>query len=243
MSEEERNDLIRMIQILDNTPTHEGMIEYMKKVIDLNPELTQTEQNLLSVCYKNFIDVCRGNLRSIDAHLKDDPTLNSREKCVEYLQKRQQEIYEELKNYCNDLLQLVESKLLPVAKDNKSKAFYYKLMADYYRYLCEALSDKEKEEASQKADHYYKEAIELVKDDVPSYSPSSLGIYLNYCVYLCETAQKKSEAIELAKQTYDKNFPLIENNSETSSDEARMILKLLEENINLWVSTAEAKNE
>ena len=233
---DERNDLIRMIQVLDSTPKHDGMIEYMKRVIDINPQLTKNEQCLLSVCYKNFIDVSRGNLRALEAYLRDDELTSSRTKCIEYLQKRQQQIAEELKNYCNDLLDLVDTKLLPVAKDDESKAFYIKLKADYYRYLCEALSDKEKEEASEKADQQYKEAIELANKNLKSFTPSSLGIFLNYCVYLCETAQKKDEAIALAKETYDKNYPLLEQNSEKSSDEARMILKLLEENINMWVS-------
>ena len=235
---EERDDLIRMIQVLDATPRHDGMIEYMKKVIDLNPVLSKTEQCLLSVCYKNFIDVSRGNLRALEAYLKDNEP-NSRTKCIEYLQNRQQQIADELKNYCNDLLELVDTKLLPVANDDESKAFYIKLKADYYRYLCEALSDQEKEEASEKADQQYKEAIELANKFLKSYSPSSLGIFLNYCVYLCETAQKKDEAIALAKETYDKNYPLLDQNSEKSSDEARMILKLLEENINMWVQTQE----
>ena len=235
---EERDDLIRMIQVLDATPRHDGMIEYMKKVIDLNPVLSKTEQCLLSVCYKNFIDVSRGNLRALEAYLKDNEP-NSRTKCIEYLQNRQQQIADELKNYCNDLLDLVDTKLLPVANDDESKAFYIKLKADYYRYLCEALSDQEKEEASEKADQQYKEAIELANKFLKSYSPSSLGIFLNYCVYLCETAQKKDEAIALAKETYDKNYPLLDQNSEKSSDEARMILKLLEENINMWVQTQE----
>ena len=49
--------------------------------------------------------------------------------------------------------------------------------------------------------------------------------------------KKKDEAIKLAQETYENNISLIDQNSENSSDEARIILNLLEENINSWQTT------
>ena len=111
------------------------------------------------------------------------------------------------------------------------------MKADHFRYLSEALYGKKRKRSSAKSEENYKAAIDLAQKSIPSYSPRSLEIFVNYCVFLYDIAQKKDEAIKLAQETYENNISLIDQNSENSSDEARIILKLLEENINSWQTT------
>ena len=53
----QRDDYLFMVQILDSTDRRQDMIDLMKKVIDLNPELNSEERNLLSMSYKNIIKI------------------------------------------------------------------------------------------------------------------------------------------------------------------------------------------
>ena len=50
-------------------------------------------------------------------------------------EERQKE--KELKDLCLEVLDLVEKKFIPTASTASAKVFYYKMKADYYRYLAE----------------------------------------------------------------------------------------------------------
>lgn len=228
----ERENLLYLIQALDSTNKHKEMVSYMKKVIDINPELNEKERNLLAISYKNLVDEYRGNLVTVDAYIREDS--KNRQSILNYLNEERKVFVDELKNHCDELLELVDKKLLPVANTQSGKLFYIKLKADYCRYACEALEGEEKEKYAKEAENNYKEATEIAKNESQPYSPEYIGIMLNYCVFLFETSGKKEEAISLAKETYNKCYPLIEQNSKESADVARMTLKLLEDNIRIW---------
>lgn len=231
---DERQRLLFLTQILDSTNRHKDMIDLMKKVIDINPDLSTDERNLLSVTYKNLIDVNRNNLRTIDSVLEND--ISKHPKCIEPIQKIHDELVLELETRCLDLIKLVDEKLLPACTNDNAKVFYIKLKADYYRYICEAKTTEQKDKYAELANQGYLDAIELAKKFIPNYNGVSLGIYLNYSVFLYETVSKKEEALELAKKTFAETEPLIEQNSEASYQEAKMILTLINENINLWTT-------
>ena len=46
-------------------------------------------------------------------------------------------IEKELKDICEDILNLLDKHLIPHASTGESKVFYYKMKGDYYRYLAE----------------------------------------------------------------------------------------------------------
>lgn len=236
-----REDLLELIKILDNTNRHKDMLVHMNEVIDINPELSAEERNLLSVSYKNTIDVIRTNIHSLTLCLQDS---KDHPNTIPYIQNSRLELKEELKKYCNELIQLVDEKLLPVSESDKAaKIFYLKLKGDYCRYMCEALEGEEKDEIAAKAEENYKAAIKLADEEIQSYSPISLGIYLNYTVFLYETVSRKDEALKLAEEVFAKNCPNIEQNDESEVNDAKMILTLLEDNINLWKQQIPAQAE
>ncbi|KAH0795340.1 14-3-3 protein [Histomonas meleagridis] len=214
------------------------MVDLMKRVIDLNPELTHDERNLLSVSYKQVITVSRNGLQNINDIINYQETQNS-ETRLNQLIIFKQNIIQELEKYCIELINLIDEKLLPVSKDNEAKVFYYKLKADYYRYISEAKEGEEKAEPAQKAQENYEKALEIANNELPKYSPSYLGVVLNYSVFLYDVAQKRQEAIDLATKTEQETSVLIEQNSEAQINEATSILQLLREDILLWTKPNE----
>ena len=232
----QRDDYLYMVQILDQTDRRQDMVDLMKKVIDLNPELNSEERNLLSVSYKNIIKIRRDGLRILIAILEHDEDPSQTRK--EQLNLFKSSLISELDKYCYELIDLVDAKLLPAAKTAEAKLFYEKLKADYYRYISEAKDGEKKSEIAQKAKECYEKALEIAKDEIPPYKPSYLGLILNYSVHLYEIIGQTEEAIKLAKNTKEEVESTIDQNSNPSYAEADTILKLLQENVNLWTQSS-----
>ena len=234
----DREVLLFMAQIYDQTDRHQDMVDTMKKVIDLSADLTNDERNLLSVAYKNIIGSRRNGLRMIAAILDHEEGRGNTQR-VAQLNAYRKTILDELEKYCNELIGLVDNSLLPAAKGAESRVFYQKLKADYYRYICESRSEEEKNEPAQKAKECYEAALQIAKTDIPPHRPTSLGLILNYSVFLYEIIGQKTEAIELAQKTYNECSSLVEENSDNSYSEATMILQLLRDNVQLWTQDNE----
>ena len=229
----ERDADLEMVQILDQTDRHQDMIDIMKRVIDLNPCLTADERALLSVSYKNVISVRRDGLRMLSGLLEQDQTKENPRR-VEQVTEYRKKITSELDAYCLELIQLVDEKLLPEAKDAEARLFYEKLKGDYFRYVAESKEGEERQEYSEKARKEYEKALETAEKEIQPHEPAYLGLILNYSVYLCEIAGQKQEAIELAKKTYNECSETVEANKDETFQEATNILQLLKDNVASW---------
>lgn len=115
------------------------MVQTMKKLIELNTELSSEERNLFSVAYKNVVGARRLSLRLIaSAAQRVDGSAKKARLATKYREK----VETELRELCNEALALLDKLLLPKSIDCESKVFYLKLKGDYYRYLAEiAVSD------------------------------------------------------------------------------------------------------
>ncbi|EAY18608.1 14-3-3 protein [Trichomonas vaginalis G3] len=234
----ERDVALFMAQIYDQTDRHQDMVDTMKKVIELSADLTNDERNLLSVAYKNIIGSRRNGLRMIAAILEHEDGRGNTQR-VASLNAYRKVILGELEKYCNELIGLVDLSLLPAAKTAESRVFYQKLKADYYRYICESRSDDEKTEPAQKAKECYEAAMQISNAEIAQYRPTSLGLILNYSVFLYEIIGEKQKAIDLAQKTYNTCSSNVEKNSDNSYSEATMILQLLRDNVQLWTQDNE----
>lgn len=112
------------------------MVQAMKCVAALNTELSVEERNLLSVAYKNVVGSRRNSWRIIS-------TVESKEEAREHSQRLslvrayRSEIERELRVICRDILQLLDDHLLPAARSEESKVFYYKMYVSYSCVKCE----------------------------------------------------------------------------------------------------------
>lgn len=125
---ESRDDLVFVAQLNENAERYDDMIVTMKKIIALGEELNDKERNLLSVAYKNIIGPRRAAWRIVS-------TIETREKGrskpnqtrIDYVTQYRAKIEEELKDYCNDVLSLIEKEFIPKATEVTAKVFYNKM--------------------------------------------------------------------------------------------------------------------
>lgn len=130
-----REELLYMCKICEQTERFEDMISYIKKIVNLDPNLSVEERNLLSVAYKNSIGSRRTGWRAISSIQQKEESKSSKHLglIVEYKKKFEKE----LDSFCNDILDILNNKLIKSASTAESKVFYLKMKGDYYRYISE----------------------------------------------------------------------------------------------------------
>jgi 14-3-3 protein epsilon len=214
------------------------MIGLLKRAIDLDPSLNAEERNLLSVSYKYVITDRRSAIRVLTSMLDQEETKVSQVR-IDHVRKFRTAIIGELDGYALELINLVDSTLLPAATTADSKLFFEKLKADYWRYIAENKEGDERVETANNATNAYEKAMEIAKQEIPEYKPAVLGLVLNYSVCLYEIVGKRDEAIELAKKTFTECENTVNNNTPKTYEEAANILQLLQDNVALWTTHKE----
>lgn len=102
------------------------MVSAMKNVAMDNGDLTVEERNLLSVAYKNVIGARRASWRIINSIEQKEEQKGSTNNS-ELIKNYRLMIEKELKEICNDILDVLEKHLIPAATNGESKVFYYKM--------------------------------------------------------------------------------------------------------------------
>ena len=138
---------------------------------------------------------------------------------------------------CHEIITFIEENIVKKALfegyDAERKVYFYKMLGDYHKYLCECDTFKAKE--MNQAKLYYNKAIELSKN-LQITNRIHLGLFLNYSVFLYEILNEKKKSIELAKSTIEKFKKEEKNlNKEDKNDKDSLaIINLMKENLGNW---------
>ena len=222
-----------MARVADQAERYEDVLGRMDEIINQDPKLSPDERNLLSVAYKALTGSRRSALRTIGAFLEDE-SIKAIPERVSKLSELKDKLIKELDKYCQDLISLTDSKLLPAAGDAATKVFYEKLKADYYRYSVEFKADADRKDGADKAKASYENAMDIAKEQLTKANPAYLGLALNYSVFLYEIIGQKQEAINLADTSFKEAVDLLDELGEDEYSEATLILQLLKDNVALW---------
>merc|ERR1712137_1158581 len=220
---------VAMAQLADQAERYEDMVEYMKKVAQSEGELSVEERNLLSVAYKNVIGSRRSSWRILSSILQKQ-TETAYTSMATNLQKK---IEEELSTLCKDVLDLLDTHLLPNSSSEESKVFFNKMKGDYHRYMAEYSTGEARDNAAAAA---YKIAEDIASEHIPTTHPLRLGLALNYCVFLYEIANAPEKACSVAKQAFDNAISELDSLTEESYRDSTLIMQLLRDNLTLWTS-------
>jgi len=148
---------------------YDEMVEYMTKHLAAMPvELTAEERNLLDTAYKSLIRTRRESWRFLSYKIERQEFKNaSPEEKWQFLIRNnyRNDIGNELRNICFDILRVLEKHLIPTATTRESKAFYYKMQGDYNRYLIEFSTGNDLKNAAQNSIMAYKTASNIAFDD------------------------------------------------------------------------------
>ena len=232
---ESRDDQVAQAKLAEQAERYDDMAAAMKKVTQLDIELSNEERNLLSVAYKNVVGARRSSWRIISSiESKADGSDRKQALGKEYRTK----IEGELKDICNDVLGLLDNHLIPKSSNAESKVFYLKMKGDYFRYLAEVASGAERTKIVQNSQDAYQAAFDISKSEMAPTHPIRLGLALNFSVFYYEIQNSPERACHLAKQAFDDAIAELDTLNEESYKDSTLIMQLLRDNLTLWTSDA-----
>ncbi|KIH64058.1 hypothetical protein ANCDUO_05635 [Ancylostoma duodenale] len=255
-----KDELVQRAKLAEQAERYDDMAQSMKKVTELGAELSNEERNLLSVAYKNVVGARRSSWRVISSiEQKTEGSEKKQQMAKEYREK----VEKELRDICQDVLNLLDKFLIPKAGNPESKVFYLKMKGDYYRYLAEVASGEDRSSVASIGQSSYSEALEIAKENLATTHPARLGLALNYSVFFYEVASSPDRACQLAKQVFclrrspcifsgidtmlfeafDDAIAELDTLNEDSYKDSTLIMQLLRDNLTLWTSDAAADDQ
>ena len=123
---------IFLARVAEQADRFDDMYKHLKNAIKMKGEdFNSEERNLFSVGFKNLIGSRRTALRNISAIAQNPKYTHFSEALDKYRIKIQEELFKQWM----DINHTIENYIIPNWGGNKeSKSFFYKMIADYYRY-------------------------------------------------------------------------------------------------------------
>lgn len=228
-----------MARLAEQAERYDDMVEYMKRVAEMDKELDGDERNLLSAAFKNSISSRRAAWRVVGATSADLATRGDAG-MIELVSGYKTKVEAELAATCEEVLALVANEILPKSSTMEGKVFFTKMRGDYFRYCAEFSVDSKKEESVNGAREAYSSALQLAEQSLPPPHPLRLGLALNYSVF-SNDYDTPDQACTLARKAYDQAIEKLDQVSEEGArEEATQILQLLRDNLQLWTADAPA---
>ncbi|KAI4387529.1 hypothetical protein MLD38_005355 [Melastoma candidum] len=234
-SDKERHAHVYVAKLAEQAERYDEMVESMKKVAQLDVELSIEERNLLSVGYKNVIGARRASWR-IMSSIEQKEESKGNDQNVHLIKGYRQKVEDELSKICSDILSIIDKHLIPNSTAGEATVFYHKMKGDYFRYLAEFKTDQERKEAAEQSLKGYEAALKIANTDLPSTHPIRLGLALNFSVFYYEIMNSPERACHLAKQAFDEAIAELDTLSEESYKDSTLIMQLLRDNLTLWTS-------
>ncbi len=123
---------------------------------------------------------------------------------------------------------------MKVANDSESKAFFLKMVGDYFRYVAESASGDKLQIVKDGALDFYNQATEVSEKDLGACNPIRLGLALNFSVFHYEVMNDHKKACELGEAALQSALEKIDDCDEETFRDAKSIIELLKENLSLW---------
>lgn len=234
-STKERENYVYIAKLAEQAERYDEMVDAMKNLAKLNVELTVEERNLLSVGYKNVVGSRRASWRILSS-IEHKEESKGHEQNVNRIKEYRQKVESELSDICNDIMIIINEHLIPSAAPGESTVFYFKMKGDYYRYLSEFKSGKDRKDVADQSMKAYESATSAAEAELSPTHPIRLGLALNYSVFYYEILNSPERACHLAKQAFDEAISELDSLNEDSYKDSTLIMQLLRDNLTLWTS-------
>ena len=220
---------IFMARVAEQAERYDDMVDFLKPLLKAKGgDFTVEERNLLSVGFKNLIGGKRTAIRTISA-IEQNPKYSKFGTALGAYKKK---IEGELQKNCQDIIDMIKADGMRTS-DPEGKAFFLKMIGDYYRYMAESAQGDVLDRARSGALENYKLA-EAAGQNLNACNPIKLGLALNFSVFHYEVMQDSKEACKLAETALQEAMNKIDEVDEETFRDAKSIIELLKENLTLW---------
>ena len=219
---------IFLARVAEQAERFDDMVNFLKPVLDAKAgDVSSDERNLLSVAFKNLISSKRTAWRTISAIEQNPKYGKFGDSLAAYKKKIEDALYKD----CEMIIDLIKVKVLAKTVENEARAFFVKMVGDYYRYIAETAQGEKLEEVKNAALKSYTEANAIT---LPPCNPIKLGLALNFSVFYYEVIKDHKKACALAEDSLQSALDKIDELGEEDFRDAKSIIELLKENLTLW---------
>jgi 14-3-3 protein epsilon len=228
---ETHEELLFVVKLTEQTERWDEMAAAIRKIVKINSELTQEERNLLSVAYKNVIGSRRASWRII-AGIEGRDNEKGQAENLPIIAMLRKQCEAEIAGICDELINMLESYLIPASPGGEVKIFYLKMKGDYHRYWAEVAAGDTHKRAATEA---YEKGNQLATSSLAPVNATRLSLALNLSIFYYEILKQLEQAYTLARTAYDDAVIEVESLADDHDHhEAAMILQLLQDNLNMW---------
>lgn len=238
LPEMDREGYTYVAKLAEQAERYDEMVEAMKKVVQLDADLTVEERNLLSVGYKNVIGSRRASWRILTS-IEGKERQKGEETKEAAIKNYREKVESELEAICLEIFGILDGNLVPAATGGESKVFYLKMKGDYYRYLAEFKTETDRKEAAENSLLAYTSATDIATTELATTHPIRLGLALNFSVFYYEVLNSPEKACGLAKHAFDEAIQELDTLSEETYKDSTLIMQLLRDNLTLWTAEGE----
>lgn len=229
----------------ENLEKYEDVVANMKVFVENGGDIHVPEhRNLLSVGYKNMVGTHRNAWRAV-CSLEMRASQNDVER--EVLREYKEKVVKDICDVCSDAVDFIKEKLLGTVQPEsnpESVVFYHKMVGDYFRYMAEVKEGDSKDGVVKNAQEAYQKALEIAEEKLQPTDPVKLGLALNFSVFYYEIVQSHEKACGLAKKAFDDGISGLDELSESGAyKDSTLIMQLLRDNLTLWTSETEEKED
>ncbi|KAL3117783.1 hypothetical protein niasHT_009829 [Heterodera trifolii] len=178
---ETKEELAYLVNVCKKAERYDDMVDAIKKLTKLDPNLTVEERTMLSIAYDAVTDARRSSWRALFS-TEDVPLTDAKRK-----------------TFINDLL-------FPKATDAEAKVFYLKMKADYHRHMAELVTDDYRTGMLDLAKDAYKEAMDIATDQIAPTDPIRLGLANNFSMFHYEVLKSVDDARKVTKNVRPKAY-------------------------------------
>ena len=222
---------------LCNLCQQSSMYEDLKNNIDFiiknkKCELNNDEKNFMIICYKNLINKYRESIIFLNEKLLNEKNNIYKEYITEYKNKLILQLFEFINGLIVNLNKLVQN-----SKEKENRILYYKLIGDYYRYICEYYDEEifnEKKKSKKENNNEEKKQNsdnnninnENKSENIIKNKESTNSINENNNLNNNKENNNEEKYIKLAIENYEKSINLCDEISYKNSLKLELLLNI-----------------
>ena len=234
MTHAERSNLIFCARVAEKIERWKDMVKWMKDFVYLGSHLSPEDRAVFAAAYKSQVTSMRSHIQFLDSMMQYQQ-FKGNDNNVNALKVHRERVLQELKDVCDDAIDVINRRLFPSAQTFDDKVFYLSLEADFCRYFCEYSDAKDIWEHQNSAYEFYTKALTISKEHLMPVNPMVLNLIMNYTVFVDGVLNRKEEAIQEAADALKSVHKFIKRNGkDVVSEEAREIIGKIRANIDIW---------
>lgn len=216
----------------------------MRQAVQLSTtELSTEECKLLSLAYKHALDERRSSwsiVNSLEQRTRQHETLGwtSSSQQLSLIGDFRTMIGKEISSICQDMIDLLDKHVLPLAVVPENRIYCLKMKGDYLGHMGEVCTAGECDAIAKKTLEIYHIATRIAEKNLVPVSTARLGLAFNFAVHCYEVQNDPMAAYCLAQKAYEEAFEWIGLIHEGTYEGSAMIMQLLEKKLLLWQNSS-----